>query len=180
MRPDLTRQNIAAIGRTDATSPTIVGRFVFERVVFPEQGVEQVCFTRKQYLFAHRFKETADLEAACELSGMTRDQALRFLKRPDVSVWMNSKRKMLIAKDEWSAPEKWAAEGERMYQTPNVPKHKLEIWKEFGDRCCPKPTRETSSREGAKVVINIDPGAVQEAFRRQQAIDAQIVKESAA
>lgn len=178
MRPDLTRPNIAAVGRSDATAPAIVGSYVFERVVFPEKGVNQVCFTRKQYLFAHEFKHSSNLENACSVSGMNREQGLRFLKRPDLQAWMNSKKKMLSVKEEWSAPEKWAAEGDRLYKSPNVPKHMIEIWKEFGDRCFPKPTRESNKGEGAKVVINIDPGAVQEAFRRQKAIDAEIVKES--
>lgn len=181
MRPDLTRQNLQSVGRTDATAPAIVGRFVFEKVVFPHGSTRQVCFTRKQYLFANVFRQSMDLGSACETSGLTREQALRFIKRPDVVVWMNSREQMDMTKRHWSAPEKWWSEGNRMFEDPVVsPKLKVEIWKEFGDRACPKPTRDPNQNQSPKVVINIDPGAVQEAFRRQQSIEAQIVKESAA
>jgi hypothetical protein len=116
-------------------------------------------------------------DEAAEKSGLSLVQAERFWKRHDVQEWLADRAEESATLREWSRPEKWAAEGDAMYHKTKVPKHQIDIWKEFGDRCMPKPSREVAPQQ-AKIEINIDPSAVQEAFRRQSAIEGQIVKEA--
>lgn len=125
----------------------------------------------------HLSSSEVGFEEAAKKSGMTLEQADRFWKRQDVQEWLADRQLESATLREWSRPEKWAAEGDAMFHSENVPKHKLEVWKEFGDRAWAKPSREMVQQQ-PKIVINIDPSAVQEALRRQNAIDGQIVKEA--
>jgi hypothetical protein len=121
-------------------------------------------------------------EEACQRAKMTREQALHFLRRKDVREWLDNKAREASIQLEWNRPEKWYALADKWIRAPieeKPTKADVEIWKEIGDRVVPKPSRN-SEPEGPKVTINIDMNAAKEALLRQNAIEAQIVKEQAA
>lgn len=178
--PDLSKKHLEAVGRTDATSPAVIGGYVVERLTFPSNDVSQVFFTRRQYAFANAFRKSFSVDRACEASGMTRESALRFLRSPKAKAWMQSRDEMAQVRKSWSAQDYWYQQGAELYEREKVSKHKVDIWKEFGDRAAPKPTRDSSASQPTKIEINIDPEAIERSRQRRAAIDAQIVEGEAA
>lgn len=179
--PDLSTRTLQALGRTDATTPEIHGPIVLERLTYPESHpqqpavvIEHVQFTRRQYLFALAYRTALNFERACLEAGLSREAALRFLRRPETQAWMHSRDKMARAKREWSAEDTWYAEGDKLFRERVVPKHRIQIWQEFGERSVPKPSRN-GDKAPPQVVIQINPDSVKEFKSRQAAIDAEIV-----
>jgi hypothetical protein len=176
MPDNLSRASLEKIGSTDATAPLILGNDVYEPLTFAPDIVR---FSRKQYAFLHAFRLGTPLAEAASKAGMTPESVKRFLEKPDTITWLRDRALKDEIRNEWNEPGKWYAEGQKMLEQPDLAKHKLEIWKEFGDRAVPKPSRNASeSQSSPKIVINIDPDAIERAKARKAAIDAQIVGET--
>ncbi len=132
----------------------------------------------KHRLLLDAYRPGISLEQAANSAGMTYEAAKSFFRKPIVREWLHDLEKDVSIQNGWAQPGKWWAEGNKVWDGKKVlNKAQLVVWQEFGDRVVPKVSRNAS--EGSpKIEINIDPGAVQEAFRRQNSIEADIVKES--
>lgn len=109
---------------------------------------------------------------------MTPEQADRFLDKPMTVAWLQDRAIKDHIKNEWAEPGKWYKEGDDIMEGRKMwSKAQLEVWKAFGERVAP-PKRTSDGSTQPKIQINIDPSAVQEAFRRQQAIEAEIMEKA--
>lgn len=159
----------------DGVQGLVVGNTVYDPLLF---APKQIKFTAQQYVFLRHYRLGVSIEEAAGKSGLTPDDAVLFLNRPKTREWLEDRALKDHIKNEWEEPGKWYKEGEDVLQgRKEYNKIKLEIWKAFGERVAPVKRQERETQEQPKIVINIDPTAVQEAFRRQSAIEAEIVKE---
>jgi hypothetical protein len=176
----LSIEGLKRIGDTDASRITVAGSRVFDPLVFPQTNsktgteIAYVNWSRRQYLFAQSYRKSHDVEASAKEAGITVEAANRFLDKEDVKAWMTDKRMKEAVREKWEAPEEWYAEGQKLYEQEMVPKHRLEIWKEFGDRAAVKPSRNEPGNNQPKLEIHIDAAAVQRCLDKQKAIDAEI------
>lgn len=175
MSQGLDKKALVAKGRTDASVPAVVGRYVIDPLVMSDGTCT---FSWRQYRFANTYRRTLDLEAACAESGLMRDAAIRFLRKPDVKAWLDDRAKMQETKQSWSAEGRWWFEGEKMYKQEKVAKHKTEIWREFGDRLEVKPGRLGDITKDA-VQINISADVISSIRERERSVEAEIVNHPA-
>lgn len=169
------KEMAVAIGKTDASTPAVVGRYVVDPLVMSDG----VCmFSWRQYRFANHYRKSLDLDAACADSGMKKDAALRFLQKPDVKAWMGDRMQMQEIKRTWSAEGRWWAEGDRMYRGKDVPKHKLFIWDKFGERLEIKPGQGNAGNKDM-VQINISADVISSIRERERSVEAEIVNRQA-
>lgn len=158
----------------DGFSGLVVGRKVYSPHTFDSRIPD---FTAQQYVFLRHYRLGVPLEEAATQAGLTPEAADAFLSRPKVVAWLQDRAIKDYIKNEWAEPGKWWKEGDDVLKGhKEFTKIKLEIWKEFGQRVAPLK-REVHQPSAPKIEINIDPSAVQDAFRRQNAIEADIVKE---
>lgn len=134
-----------------------------------------LCFKRKHLLFLDAFKPGVPLAKAAEAAGLSEHQAMKFLRRKDVRAWMHDLSKEAAIQRDWDRPAKWWKMGDDILNR-RMPcdEATLEVWREFGARVAPKPSRNAQVITENKIEINIDPGAVDKAMARQRAIDAEI------
>lgn len=144
---------------------------------------KHIVFKRKHLLLLDAWKPGVPLARAAEAAGMTQEQAMRFLRRKDVRLWLHDLAKEAAIKNDWDRPEKWYAmaddwlSGRKSYDSEG---RDIEIWKELGARAVPKPSRNAPAAGPTQIEININPGAVDRALQRQQSIDTKIADENAA
>lgn len=170
MQPD--RELINDLGKTDATRALVVGNSVYDPLLFSRRLVR---FSRRQYLFLNSYRLGVSLAEAAVKADMTVDQAERFLRRPQTRAWMEDRAKKDYIRTEWHESNKWWEMGHEVLEGKrHLSKDQQVVYLEFGKRVCPETKAIQDSRPN--IQINIDPGAVQEAFRRQNAIDAEISK----
>lgn len=158
----------------DGLSPLFVGKSVYDPLLFAPKEIK---FTAQQYIFLRTYRLGVPIEDAAAKAGLTKEQAEAFLDRPKTQEWLHDRAIKDYIKHEWEEPGKWWKEGDAVLNGhKDWSKAQIEVWKAFGERIAPvKKERETQSQP--KIEINIDPSAVQEAFRRQNAIEAKLVEE---
>lgn len=155
-----------------------VGNDVYEALNFADASAQKILrFTTRQYRFLNAYRLGVSFQEACSKAGLSPEQAERFLQKADTVAWLQDRALKDHIKREWEEPGKWYEVGEEMRNMDEVPKHKLEIWKEFGDRAVPKQSRNADSGNSTKIEIIIDPGAHERSKERRAAIEAQIVKD---
>lgn len=161
----------------DGVTGLVVGANVYDPLLFSPDIVK---FSAKQYVFLRSYRLGVSLEDAALKSGLTKDEAERFLDKPKTKAWLEDRATKDHIKNEWAEPGKWFKEGDDIIEgKKNWSKAQLEVWKAFGERVAPVKKEETHNTKPT-IQINIDPSAVQEAFRRQQSIEAEIVREQSA
>jgi hypothetical protein len=136
---------------------------------------------RKQLTFLYHLQSSLDLEESAKKADMTVEEAERFLDKPGIKAWLENKAEQAALISDWT-PGKWFQLGQKFLDAPEeveIPRAKIEVWKEFGDRVMPKVSRNSDREGSANVVINISGDAVREAFSRKAAIDAQIIGDAA-
>lgn len=136
---------------------------------------------RKQLTLLANLQNDLSIAEAAEKAGLTEAQALYFLKKRDVQDWLRNKAEEAAVVRDWT-PGKWFDWGQKVLDAPEgveIPRAKIEVWREFGDRCVPKPSRN-GEQTGPKIEINIDLDKAREALQRQDSIEAQIVSEQKA
>ena len=170
MAPDA--ETVKAVARVDGAPVLVIGKRVYDASsLIP--SVRH--FTRQQYLFLNAYRFGVPLEEAALKSGLAPDEAERFLDRPKTVAWLQDRALKDHIREEWEEPAKWWSYGSEVLEgTREFSKAQIEVWKDFGRRVA--PAREAHGEGETKIQINIDPGAVQEAFRRQKAIDAEIAQ----
>lgn len=146
------------------------------RVFSPHQFDETLPdFSTKQYLFLNAYRYGVPFDEACAKSSLTPEQAERFLDKPKVRAWLADRAMKDHIKREWEEPGRWYQEGEKMMGQERVARHKVEIWKEFGARVARVP-RANGADATTNIEIHVDASAVRDAFRRKEAIEAEISK----
>lgn len=174
MIPD--KDTIRDLAKTEPVHPLVVGNDVYDPLIFQPTLVR---FTRKQYLFLNHYRMGVPLAEAAAKAEMTSESADRFLAKPDTIAWLQDRALKDHIRDEWQEPSKWWHLGAEVLEgKKHLSKDQQIVYMAFGDRICPKAKESVGGTP--KIVINIDPGAVQEAFRRQNALEAEIVQEKSA
>lgn len=164
------KQELKVLGKTDASTPAVTARWVKDPLVMSDG---EVTFSWRQYRFANTYRKTLDLDKSCQESQMPRESALRFLRRPDIQTWLQDRAQMQDTKRTWSAEGRWWAEGDRMFHVEQVAKHKLEIWREFGDRLETKPGRLADLTKES-VQINISADVISSIRERERHVETEI------
>lgn len=158
------------LSRTDASRGLVLGNDVYDPLIFQPKLIK---FTRRQYLFLNHYKLGMSLGEAALKADMTADQADRFLGKPATVEWLRDRALKDHIRNEWAEPGKWWEMGDKVLNgEKHLSKDQQVVFMAFGDRVCPK-ARESGGSQ-TKIEINIDPKAVQDAFSRQNAIEAEI------
>lgn len=177
------------VKKEDGAKSVVVGSVVFTTPTVNRDPNHKKCsdskcrqctpvpFTARQYLFINAYKDGFALEDAATKVGWTKEQAIRFLKSPKAQEKIKDK----LAKDmtwvKWNTPHEVVAELDRVYYGEvQKTREQMEAAKMLFTFVKPA----SQEKQATKIEINIDPSAVQEAFRRQEriknAIDAEVVK----
>lgn len=171
-RPD--NETINAIARLDGNSVSIIGNRVYDA----SQLVPSIVyFTRSQYLFLNNYRLGITIDEAAAKSGMTVEDAEKFLSRPKTVAWLQDRAVKDHIRNEWAEGGKWWEMGNECLEgRKHLSKDQQIVFMAFGDRVCPK-VKEADNERGKTVInFNFSPEAVKEAFTRQSAIDAEISK----
>lgn len=131
-------------------------------------------FSWRQYRFALVYQKTLDVTLACEASGLKRESAIYFLKKPQVKAWLADRTQMQHAKQNWSLEGRWFAECEKLYQKDDgVPKHKLQILQMVKDFIPEADKKQSSTNQ--EIRITIAPETVMAIREREKAMEAELV-----
>ena len=175
MQPD--RALIQAFGNTDSSKALIVGNSVYDPLLFDRQLLR---FSRRQYLFLNTYRLGIPIAEAATKAEMTVEQADRFLKRPQTRAWLADRAKKDYIRQEWNESNKWWEMGHEVLEGKrHLSKDQQVVYLEFGKRVCPEVKAPPQESKGPTIQINIDPASVQEAFRRQASIEAEILEKPA-
>jgi hypothetical protein len=133
-----------------------------------------VSFTPKELRFLKEFGPHTTVDEAAKKAGVPVAVGNRILKSQKAREFLQDRFQQIAVQEGWTV-ERWFAEGDKVFRGLRVlTREQLDIWKEFGSRILPK--RSSGAAEGGeKPQITINIGAVDEAFRRQQAIQAEVV-----
>lgn len=126
--------------------------------------------------FMREFGPDVSVEEACKKAGVPVEFAQRMLRKPSVREFLADKFQQFAIQAGWTA-ERWISEGDQVWRGNKiVTREQLEIWKEFGSRILPRKAPSGGSgqvSEAPQITININ--AVDEAFKRQKAIEAEVI-----
>lgn len=168
--------DIKQLARSEKEHPVIIGNRVFD--VLPTTQ-ELVFFSRPKYLLLQLIRRGLSLTEASEKSGVELDEAEAFLASPKATDYLRKKElASIIAQEAKERDNWWTTVAQVMEGTKVLNKGQMVALQAQGDRVSPK---KNDVDDKAKVVINFNfsPETVHEAFRRQEAIEAQLVKEQA-
>lgn len=131
-------------------------------------------FRPNEMRFLREFSPAVTVADAAKKAGVPVEFAEKFLRRKAVREFLQDKFQQIAIQEGWTV-ERWFSEGDKVWRGQKVvTREQLDIWKEFGSRILPKArTAGTDGQEKPSITINI--GAVDEAFRRQQAIRAEAI-----
>lgn len=132
-------------------------------------------FRPNEMRFMREFGPDVTVEDAAKKSGVPVEFAVRMLRRKAVREFLRDKFQQVAVQQGWTV-ERWMSEGDKVWRGLKVvTPEQLAIWKEFGSRILPKAKPIGAADEGQKPQITINIGAVDEAFRRQAAIKAEVL-----
>lgn len=153
----------------------VVGTSVYDPLLFSRR---LVVFSRRQYLFLNAYRLGVTLQEAADKVGWSVDQADRFLRRPNTRRWIEDRAKKDAIRDEWSESNKWVELGNDVLEgRKHLSKDQQVVYLEFGKRFCPE-VKQTVNDKGTTINFNFSVDAVQEAFRRQSAIETKLAEET--
>ncbi len=132
-------------------------------------------FKPNELRFLKEFGPDTAVEDAAKKAGVPVEYCNRMLRKKAVQEFLQDKFQQVAIQQGWTV-ERWFAEGDKVWRGQKiVTREQLDIWKEFGSRILPK-TKGTAGADGTeKPQITINIGAVDEAFRRQAEITAEII-----
>lgn len=131
-------------------------------------------FRPNEMRFLREFGPDTSVEEAAKKAGVPVEYAERMLNRKAVKQFLADKFQQVAIQQGWTV-ERWMAEGDKVWRGLKVvTREQMDIWKEFGARILPK-SRGGAEAGSEKPQITININAVDEAFRRQRAIEAEIV-----
>ncbi len=151
------------------------GKYAYGRVTVGGFFTEQVFeFRPNELRFLREFGPDTSVEDAAKKANVPVELCHRMLKRKAVQEFLADKFQQVAIQQGWTV-ERWMTEGDAVWRGKKfVTREQLEIWKEFGARILPK-TRTVVQSETEKPQITININAVDEAFQRQRAIDAEVL-----
>lgn len=166
--------DVRAIAKLDGSPVLIVGNRVYDASqILPDV----VHFTRQQYIFLNTYRLGVPLSEAADKSGLTKEEAERFLDRPKTVAWLQDRALKSHIRNEWHESDKWWEVGNQCLEgTRHLAKDQQVVFLEFGKRVCPEQKSHPESSKGPTINFNFGPEAVQEAFKRQAAIEAELDK----
>lgn len=174
MSDPLKTRQLQSLGNTDATRVAIVGKSVFDPLLFARK---MVSFSRRQYLFLNAYRLGTPLAEAAQKAGMTVSSAERFLNRPSTRAWMENRVSQDQIKQEWHETSKWWEMGHEVLEGKrHLSKDQQVVYLEFGKRVCPEIKSHPEANKGPTINFNFSAEAVKEAFDRQNVIDAEVSK----
>lgn len=166
------KETVLEVAKTDDGRVLVVGNRVYDAsLLIPEV----VHFTRKQYLFLNAYRLGVSLEEAASKASMSIEEADRFLDRPKTVRWLADRAMKSHIRQEWHESDKWWEMGNECLEgRRHLSKDQQVVYLEFGKRVCPEAKSSGESSRGTTINFNFGPEAVQEAFRRQEAIEAEL------
>lgn len=136
-------------------------------------------FKPNEMRFLKEYGPETSVEDAAKKAGIPATVAEKMLRRKAVREFLQDKFQQIAIQGGWTV-ERWFSEGDKVWRGQKaVTREQLDIWKEFGARILPKARTTESGAERPSLTINIGAGAVDEAYQRQRAINAQIVEGTA-
>lgn len=161
--------------RDQPIHPTIVGNRVFD--VLPTTQ-ELVSFpSRKKYLLLQLLWRGLSIEEAADKSGLSLEDAVSYADTEKAKDYLRRKELAAIIAEEMRSQDNWLVEAHQVRAGDKVlNKGQMVVFQAVGDRVAPKKTEDI---EKPKVTINFNfsPESVQDAFKRQASIDAQLAEE---
>ncbi len=169
------RQSVLQAAKTDDGRILVVGNRVYDA---SQLIPDVVHFTRKQYLFLTSYRLGIPFEHAAAKAGMDPEEAERFLDRPKTVAWLKDRAMKSHIRQEWHESDKWWEVGNECLEGKrHLSKDQQVVYLEFGKRVCPEDKSRGEGSKGTTINFNFGPEAVQEAFRRQAAIETEISSE---
>ncbi len=136
-------------------------------------------FRPNELRFLKEYGPETSIEDAAKKAGLSVQFAEKMLRRKSVQEFLQDKFQQIAIQNGWTV-ERWFAEGDKVWQGKRfVTREQLDIWKEFGARILPKARSAgggDANQDKPQITINI--GAVDEAFKRQQSIQAELLQGS--
>jgi len=167
--------SLKALGSTDATRLSVIGNSVYDPLLFDRKLVR---FSRRQYLFLSNYRLGIPLAEAAQKAGMPVISAEKFLSRASTKAWLANRAKQDYIRNEWNESNKWWEMGHEVLEgKKHLSKDQQVVYLEFGRRVCPE-VKQVSKSDGVTINFNFGAKDVQEAFNRQNSIDAEIMKEA--
>lgn len=166
---------IASYARQAKEHPLIVGNKVFDVLPTTQDLID---FTRPKYLLLQLIHRGVPTPEAADKCGLTEDQAIAFLDTDKARDYLQKKQLASIVAQEARDPDRWWVEVHNVMEGNKIlNKGQMVALQAQGDRVAPKKN-ETDETKG-KVVINLNfsAEAVREAFKRQESIEAELVRE---
>ena len=170
------RETVLKAAKTDDGKVLVVGNRVYDASLLVPDVIH---FTRKQYLFLAAYRLGVPLAEAAGKAGMEPEEAERFLDRPKTIQWLQDRAMKSHIRQEWHESDKWWEVGNECLEGKrHLAKDQQVVFLEFGKRVCPESKSTGEGSKGTTINFNFGPEAVQEAFRRQAAIETEIVRET--
>lgn len=170
-----TNSEIAALAKTEQAHPLIVGNRVFD--VLPTTQ-ELVDFTRPKYLLLQLLRRGLPIEEAALKSGLELDDAVSFRDSPKAQDYLQKKELASIIAQETKDPDRWWVQVHKVMEGEKVlNKGQMVALQAQGDRVAPKRNEIDGDKPKTVINFNFSADAVKEAFRRQESIEAELVKE---
>ncbi len=166
---------ISSLSKINASHPVIVGNRVFD--VLPTTH-ELVDFTRAKYLLLQLLWRGASLEEAVTKTGLSEEEVLAFKESPKAKHYLQKKELASIMAEEAKDPNRWWATAQSVLEgSYTLNKGQMVVFQSVGDRVAPKKNESDLERSKTVINFNFSPEAVQEAFKRQESIEAELVRE---
>jgi hypothetical protein len=150
---------------------------VFVPKSFPGKDETEPMWRFKPYelRFLDALHRGDSIERACVAANVDGRRGERILKGKKAREYLSDLMRQKVAAEGWSQ-EKWLSEISKVwYGQKAVNREQMEAIKEIGARICPKPDRAGDGRD--RPVINIVLDMAEAAIRRQDVIEAKIVRE---
>jgi len=120
------------------------------------------------------------VEDAAKKAKLTPEFAYRFLKSKKAREFMRDKFQQIAVQEGWTV-ERIFAEADAVWRGKKIiTREQMDMYKEIAARVVPKQRSGGSESGAEKPQITINIGAVDEAYRRNQAIEADILDASVA
>lgn len=126
--------------------------------------------------FLDAYSRGMDPVKVCMDMGLEQGKAERLLMRPRARAYLADVARQYAAREGWT-PERWFSEGTKVWNgEKEVSREQLDVWKEMGGRVAPRVEKGSDT---SKPIININIGAMNDALKRQDIIDAQVQRDPA-
>lgn len=172
------QSQIKAVAKARENGIVIVGNRVYEGSKYAPQIVE---FTRQKYLLLNHYHAGFALDECAAKVHMDLETASEFIDSPKAVAWLQKEALLDYKKQKWADGREWIHVGDECLEgRKHLAKDQQVVFQAFGDRFLPK-SKDTGDDKGKTVInFNFTAEAVKEAFHRQSAIEAELVKEQSA